>query len=162
MPSRTPVKLVYASVNYKFSQKFGVPVEKAFAWAIDYDPGPADWKRMGLDGSRRIKKLTDDAIILEDTRSTDKGPVTKTRLIRINHARRSFVNTHIGGPTPHSQFVYEFFPEKDGGSRLDFTGMLLLPKKMSEAEVAKLAADERKGDSRIWRNLAKAMEAELK
>lgn len=154
--------MVYSSVNYKFSQKFDVPVEKAFAWAIDYDPGTADWKRMGLKGTRKIKKLTGDTIILEDTRPTEKGPVTKTRLIRINHPRHSFVNTHIGGPTPHSQFVYEFFAEKGGGSRLDFTGMLLLSKKMSEAEIAKLAAGERKGDSQIWKNLAKAMEAELK
>ncbi len=154
--------MVYSSVNYKFVQKFDVPVEEAFAWAIDYDPGPADWKRMGLEGTRKIKKLTDDAIILYDTRKTVKGPVTKTRLIRIDHAKRSFVNTHIGGPTPHSQFVYEFFPEDDGGSRLEFTGMLLLPKKMPKGEVAKLAEEERKGDSKIWVNLGKAMERELK
>jgi len=152
----------YTSVNYKFSQKFNVSVEKAFAWAIDYDPGPADWKRMGLAGNRKITRLTSDTIILDDTRPTDKGPVTKKRLIRINHDRHSFVNTHIGGPTPHSQFVYEFFPEKGGGSRLDFTGMLLLPKKLTSAQAAELAASERKGDSNIWKNLAKAMEAEVK
>jgi hypothetical protein len=153
--------MALVSVTYKFSQKFAVPVEDAFAWAIDYDPG--DWKRMGLQGKRKIKKLTDDAVILEDTRPTEKGPVTKTRLVRINHERRSFSNTHIDGPTPHSQFWYEFFPEPDGGSRLDFTGLLLLPskKKVSDAEVARIAADERKGDSKIWQNLAKAMEAEL-
>jgi hypothetical protein len=150
------------SVRYKFSQKFAVPVQDAFAWAIDYDP--SDWKRMGLRGKRKIKRLTDDAIILQDTRPTEKGLVTKTRLVRINHSRRSFSNTHIGGPTPHSQFWYEFYSEPDGGSRLDFTGLLLLPnrKKLSEAEVAKIAADERKGDSKIWQNLAKAMEAELR
>ena len=154
--------MALASVRYKFSQKFAVPVEDAFAWSIDYDPG--DWKRMGLEGKRKIKRLTDDAIILEDTRPTDKGPVTKTRLVRINHERRSFSNTHIDGPTPHSQFWYEFFPERDGGSRLDFTGLLLLPskKRLSESEVARIAADERKGDSKIWKNLAKAMEADLK
>ena len=155
--------MVYVSVNYRFSQKFDVPVDKAFSWAIDYDPGSADWKRMGLEGDRRITKLTDDTIILDDTRPTSEGPVTKKRLIRIDHERRSFVNTHIGGPTPHSQFVYEFLAEKGGGSRLDFTGMLVLQmnKKPSASEVAKIAAGERRGDSKIWKNLAKAMESEV-
>lgn len=154
--------MALVSVTYKFSQKFDVPLEDAFAWSIDYDPG--DYKRMGLEGKRKIKRLTGDAIILEDTRPTDNGPVTKTRLVRINHDRHSFSNTHIDGPTPHSQFWYEFFPEGRGGSRLDFTGLLLLPSKerLSESEVATIAADERKGDSKIWKNLAKAMEAELK
>ncbi|MDG6914764.1 MAG: hypothetical protein JRN51_09825 [Nitrososphaerota archaeon] len=154
----------YASINYTFTQRFAVPVERAFAWSTDYDPGPADWKRMGLEGSRRIRKLTEDAIILDDTRQTDRGRVTKRRLVRINRERRSLVNTHIGGPTPYSQFLYEFFPEPDGGSRLEFTGMLLLSvrKEVSPAEVARLAAAERAGDSKIWKNLAKAMEAELK
>lgn len=154
----------FASINYTFTQKFAVPVEEAFAWAIDYDPGPADWRRMGLEGRRRIRKLNEDAIILDDTRQTEKGRVKKRRLVRINHERRSFVNTHIGGPTPYSQFVYEFFQEPGGGSRLEFTGMLLLPvkKKMSPREVASRAARERAGDSKIWHNLARAMEAELK
>ena len=154
--------MALVSVRYKFSQKFAVPVEDAFAWSIDYEPD--DWKRMGLEGKRKIKRLTDDAIILEDTRPTEGGPVTKTRLVRIVHERRSFSNTHVDGPTPHSQFWYEFFPEEDGGSRLDFTGLLLLPtkKRLSDAEVARMAEAERKGDSQIWRNLAKAMEADLR
>lgn len=152
--------MAYTSVTYRFSQRFAVPVEKAFAWSIDYDP--SDFERMGLEGKRRINKLTDDAVILDDTRRTDGGPVAKRRLIRINFERRSFTNTHISGPTPHSQFLYEFHPEKGGGSRLDFTGMLLVPKKLSKAEAAGLAASERKGDSRIWVNLAKAMEAEVR
>lgn len=154
----------YASINYKFTQEFAVPVEEAFAWAIDYDPGPADWKRMGLKGRRSIKRLNEDAIILDDTRQTEKGSVKKKRLVRINHERRSYVNTHIGGPTTYSQFVYEFYSKPGGGSRLDFTGMLLLPvkKKMSPAEIARRAAVERAGDSKIWQNLARAMEEELK
>jgi hypothetical protein len=154
--------MALVSVRYKFSQRFAVPVDDAFAWSIDYDPG--DWKRMGLEGKRKIKRLTPDAIILEDTRPTERGLVTKTRLVRINHERRSFSNTHVDGPTPHSQFWYEFFPEKDGGSRLDFTGLLLLPskRKLSDAEVAKMAEAERRGDSKIWQNLAKAMEADLR
>jgi hypothetical protein len=150
------------SVRYKFSQRFNIPVKQAFRWSIDYDPN--DFTLMGLDGRRKIKKLADDAFILEDTRRTGKALVKKTRLIRINHVRRAFTNTHIAGPTPYSQFWYEFFPEDDGGSRLDFTGLFLLPsrKKLSAEEVAKIAEEERRGDAKIWKNLAKAMEADLR
>ena len=112
--------MVLIPVRYSFSQRFSVPVEKSFTWSLDYDPN--DFVLMGLDGRRKIKKLADDTFILEDTRRTERGLVKKTRLIRVNHARRAFTNTHIAGPTPYSQFWYEFFPEKDGESRLDFTG----------------------------------------
>lgn len=154
--------MVLNSVRYKFSQRFPVPVEEAFAWCIDYEP--EDFEMMGLKGSRKVKRLSEDTIILEDTVEGDKGPVTKTRLVRINPETRSFNNTHIGGPTLHSQFWYEFFPEKDGGSRLDFTALFLLPskKRLSGAEVSKIAAQERKADSKLWKNLAKAMEKDLR
>jgi hypothetical protein len=154
--------MVLTPVRYSFSQRFSVPVEDAFAWSLDYDPN--DFALMGLDGRRKIKKLADDTFILKDTRRTGKALVKKTRLIRINHARLAFTNTHIAGPTPYSQFWYEFFPENDGGSRLDFTGLYLLPgkKKLSGEEVTKIAAEERRGDSNIWKNLARAMEADLR
>ena len=149
------------SVRYHFTQRFSVPVEDAFRWSIEYEPG--DIKMMGLKGRRKVKKLAEDAIVLEDTIDRGKGPVTKTRLVRVNHDRRSFSNTHIGGPTPHSQFWYEFFPEPDGGSRLEFTGLFLLPskKKLSPSEVAKVASEERRVDSNLWKTLAKAMEADV-
>jgi hypothetical protein len=154
--------MVLVPVRYSFSQKFSVPVEDAFRWSIDYDPD--DFSIIGFEGRRKIKKLSEDAFILEDARKTDEGWIEKTRLVRINPERRSFTNTHITGPTLHSQFWYEFFPEGKGGSRLEFTGLLLYPskKKLSSEEVAKMAAEERKGDSKIWKNLAKAMEADLK
>jgi hypothetical protein len=156
--------LVLISVRYSFSQRFAVPVEEAFRWSIDYEPG--DFTLMGIEGKRKVNELTDDTFILEDARKTEEGEgwVQRPRLVRINHERRSFSNTHIGGPTPHSQFWYEFFPEDDGESRLDFTGLFLLPstKELSKEEVAKIAEDERKADSEIWKNLAKAMEADLR
>jgi hypothetical protein len=153
--------MVLTPVRYSFSQRFSVPVEDAFAWSLDYDPD--DYALMGLEGRRKIRRLADDTFILEDTRRVGKQLVKKTRLIRVNHARRAFTNTHIAGPTPYSQFWYEFFPEGDGGSRLDFTGLYLLPskKKLTREEVAKIAEGERRGDSNIWKNLAKAMEADL-
>jgi hypothetical protein len=154
--------MVLVPVRYSFTQRFSVPVGYAFRWSLDYDPD--DFSLMGLEGRRKINKLTDDTYILEDARNTVKGWVEKTRLIRINPERHSFSNTHIGGPTLHSQFWYEFFPEGKAGSRLEFTGLLLYPseKKLSPKQVATMAADERKGDSKIWKNLAKAMEADLK
>jgi len=154
--------MVLVPVRYSFTQKFSVPVEEAFRWSIDYDPD--DFTLIGFEGRRKIKKLSDDTFILQDARKTDEGWVEKTRLVRINPERRSFTNTHITGPTLHSQFWYEFFPEGKGGSRLEFTGLMLYPskKKLSSEHVAKMAAEERKDDSKIWKNLAKAMEADLK
>jgi len=152
-----------ASITYKFTQKFKVPVDEAFAWSIDYDP--EDLKLLyAHGGKRRVTKLTEDAIILDDTVDKGRGPVTTRRLVRVNHERRSFASTHIGGPTPHSQFWYEFFPEKGGGSRLVFTGLFLLPtaKKLSAAELAKMTEEERKADIKTWKSLAKAMEADLR
>ena len=154
--------MVLVPVRYSFSQRFSVPADKAFEWATDYDPD--DFSLMGLEGRRKINKLSEDAFILEDARMTPKGWVEKTRLVRLNPERLSFSNTHISGPTLHSQFWYEFVPQKGGGSRLEFTGLLLYPseRKMTKKEIARMAAGEKKGDSLIWKNLAKAMEADLK
>jgi hypothetical protein len=150
--------MVLTPVRYSFVQKFSVPVDKAFEWATDYDP--EDYTLMGLEGRRKVDKLSEDAYILHDSTKTEKGWVEKTRLVRINPERHSFVNTHIEGPTLHSQFWYEFFPEKGGKSRLEFTGLLLYPgeKRLSKAEAARIAAEERRGDSALWKVLAKSME----
>jgi len=154
--------MVLVPVRYSFKQRFSVPVEDAFRWSIDYDPD--DFSLMGEEGTRKINKLSEDAFILEDARRMAEGWVEKTRLVRVNLERRSFTNTHIGGPTVHSQFWYEFLPEGKKGSRLEFTGLLLYPSEraLSRKEVSEMAAREKKGDSAIWKNLANAMEADLK
>jgi hypothetical protein len=154
--------MVLVPIRYTFSQKFSVPVEEAFAWSIDYDPD--DFSLMGQEGTRKINKLSEDTFILEDARRTPEGILAKTRLIRINPDRHSFSNTHIAGPTLHSQFWYEFFPEGKRASRLEFTGLLLYPsdRKLTKKEVARIAAGEVKTDSAIWKHLAKAMEADLR
>jgi hypothetical protein len=154
--------MVPVPVRYTFTQKFSVPVEEAFMWSIDYDPG--DFALMGQAGTRKINKLTEDTFILEDAKKTPEGVLERTRLIRINPDDHSFTNTHITGPTLHSQFWYEFFPEGKRASRLVFTGLLLYPsdRKLNKKEVAQIAAKEVKTDSLIWKNLAKAMEADLK
>ena len=154
--------MLLVPVRYSFTQRFTVPVKEAFRWAIDYDPG--DFSLMGEEGTRKINKLAEDAFILEDARRMAEGWVEKTRLVRVNHERRSYTNTHIAGPTVHSQFWYEFFPEGKRGSRLEFTGLLLYPSEraLSSKQITELAAKERKGDSKIWKNLARAMEADMK
>lgn len=153
--------MVLTPVRYSFTQKFSVPVEDAFDWATDYDP--EDFSLMGLEGKRKVDKITEDTYILHDIKKTEKGTEEKTRLVRINPERHSFTNTHIGGPTLHSQFWYDFYSEKEGGSRLEFTGLLLYPsdRKLTKGEVARIAAEERKGDSDLWKVLARAMEADL-
>jgi hypothetical protein len=154
--------MVLVPVRYSFTQRFSVPVEEAFRWSIDYDPD--DFSLMGEEGTRKINRLSEDAFILEDARRMPEGMVEKTRLVRVNHERRSYTNTHIAGPTIHSQFWYEFFPQGKTGSRLQFTGLLLYPseKALSPKQVSEMAARERRGDSKIWKNLAKAMEADMK
>ena len=111
--------MVLVPVRYTFKQKFAVPVEEAFAWSVDYDPD--DFALMGQKGTRKITRVAEDTFILDDTRMMENGPVEKTRLIRINPERRAFTNTHIAGPTLHSQFWYEFMPEGKNRSRLEFT-----------------------------------------
>jgi hypothetical protein len=152
--------MVLTSVRYAFTQRFSVPVEEAFRWSIDYEPD--DFPLMGWEGRRKVKKLSEDAIILEDAMKTDKGVVEKTRLVRVNPERRSFSNTHIAGPTIHSQYWYEFFPEGSGGSRLEFTGLILYPgeKELSSQQVSEITAKEREDDMKVWKNLAKAMESD--
>ena len=153
--------MVLVPVRYSFRQRFSVPVEDAFRWSIDYDPD--DFSLMGEEGTRKINKLSEDAFVLEDARRVAEGWVEKTRLVRVNLERRSYTNTHIAGPTIHSQFWYEFFPQGKTGSRLEFTGLLLYPseKALSSKQVSEMAARERKGDSKIWKNLARAMEADM-
>jgi len=51
--------MVLVPVRYSFSQKFSVPVEEAFRWSIDYDPD--DFSLMGWEGTRKVKKLSEDA-----------------------------------------------------------------------------------------------------
>jgi hypothetical protein len=147
-------------LRYSFSQKFSVPVDEAFRWSIDYEPD--DFSLMGWQGKRKVERLSDDTFLLEDARKTDKGVVEKTRLVRVNAERRTFSNTHISGPTLHSQFWYEFFPEGSGASRLDFTALLLYAsaKRLTSEQVSKMASEERKADIKVWKNLARAMESD--
>jgi hypothetical protein len=153
--------MVLVSVRYTFNQKFPVPARDAFRWAVNYQPG--DFELMGLDGEREIVKISDDSFILKETIRHGKAK-TRSKLIRIDHDRMLYTNTHITGPAKHSQFIYEIVPEGKTRSKLRFTGLLLYRSEegLSKKEVARVASEERKFDSDIWKRLAKAMQADLK
>ena len=88
---------MFNAVRYTFTQKFSVPVEEAFRWSLDYDHD--DFSLMGLEGRRRINKLTDDTYILEDG-GLDLAEVSALRRradLRLARAR--------GGRTPRVLIV---------------------------------------------------------
>ena len=153
--------MVLTSVRYAFSQSFSVPARDAFTWAVDYKPG--DFALMGLDGVREIVRLSDDSYMLKETVRSGKAR-RRSKLIRIDSERMLYTNTHVTGPARHSQFIYEIVPDGERKSRLQFTGLLLYrsEKKLGKKEIARIAAEERKFDSDIWKRLAKAMEADLR
>ena len=146
------------SIRYGFTQAFNFPADVAYKWCTDYDP--KDMQLQGANGTRRIKRLTEDTIILEDR--YDIG-ITKTKLVRLNPERHSWTNTHISGPAKHSQFLYEIVPEGTNRSHLNFTGLQISygKKKPSPATIARLAAQLRKEDSHGWKLLAQAMQKDL-
>ncbi len=83
---------------------------------------PDDFSLMGMKGERRIRHISKNAIFLNDRIERDGRYIPKQRLILLYPERLSWINTHLGGPNKHSQFVYEIAPEERSNSRLDFTG----------------------------------------
>jgi len=153
--------MVCYTVHYRFSQSFPFPVEDAFAWASDYDPG--DIRLMGMDGTREIERIDEDTIVLDDAFVTGGRTVRKRRLVRLFPELHALTNTRLSGPNRHSQFIYQFVGEGENGSRLDFTGAQVnradaVP---SSAEVAALAKAYATEDAALWVNLAEAMKRDL-
>ncbi|HXW36925.1 MAG TPA: hypothetical protein VEJ36_03345 [Nitrososphaerales archaeon] len=143
-------------VRYRFSQSFDVPAEAAYRWCIDYRPD--DWGRMGKKGTRRIRRINEDTIILTDTVESESGPVTKRRLVRLHPERLAWTNTHLGGPNRHSQFWYQIVSLGRGRSKLEFTGLQVnYGRRPSPSEIAAIARELRKDDSNMWVLLAKEM-----
>jgi hypothetical protein len=153
--------LPVVSVRYTFTQALPFPARDAFTWAVDYRPG--DFALMGVEGRRRISKISDDAFLLNENLRRGDG-VKRTKLVRIDPERMTYSSTHLSGPAKHSQFIYEILPDGKERSMLRFTGLLLYrsEKELSRKEVASIAAEERKFDSQIWKRLAKEMERDLR
>jgi hypothetical protein len=148
------------SVRYEFSQDFRAPARDAYEWCLDYRPD--DWGRMGKRGTRRIRRLNADTLILTDTVFGKHGAVTKRRLVRMDPIRLAWTNTHVSGPNLHSQFWYQIVERAGGTSRLAFTGLQVnYGKRPSDSAVAKMASELRADDSQMWRLLAKEMARDL-
>jgi len=145
------------SVNYKFTQRFPVPAQEAFEWATDYQP--TDLALMGEEGTRTIQRITEDTIILIENITHAKGKTRKTKLVRLNPRALSWHNIHIRGPNKYSEFLYEITPEGKGGSKLTFTGLMVLYSKdnLSHQTLKQIASREKHYDSKAWKRLANAM-----
>lgn len=149
------------SVHYGFSQPFDFPAKTAFDWCTDYRPD--DWARMGKKGTRRVKRINEDTLILTDTVTGEDGPITKQRLVRLNPERLAWTNTHLAGPNEHSQFWYQIVARGNGKSTLDFTGLQVnYGKRPSAARIAEMAEELEADDSRMWSLLAKEMRNDLR
>jgi hypothetical protein len=148
------------SARYSFRQRFVVPAREAFKWSTDYQSG--DFALMGVSGKRRIRRINEDTVLLTETTRSSGKKIVKTKLVRINEADLSWVNTHIAGPHRHSQFIYRIIPQGRTSS-LHFRGLLLCysDNPISSERLRKIALNERRDDSQVWRNLAKAMAKEI-
>jgi len=147
------------SVHFRFSQHFDFPAGDAYKWCTDYDSG--DIGLAGDRGSRAVRQINEDTLVLTDTYFTDKGKVVRRKLVRLYPETHSWTNTRISTEGRFSQFLYRIIPEAEG-SRLEFTGSQVIPgKKPPALKLAALARKYVKEDSQSWRNLARAMEEDL-
>ncbi len=148
------------SIHYGFNQPFDFPAKIAFDWCTDYKSD--DWAKMGKKGTRKIKHINDDTLILTDTVTGKDGPVTKKRLVRLNPERLAWTNTHVGGPNIHSQFWYQIVARGKQKSRLDFIGLQVnYGKPPSTVRIAEMAKELRTDDAGMWTLLAEEMRKDL-
>ncbi len=150
------------SVRFRFRQEFRVPAKPAYEWCTDFQP--SDARLFEQKWRREVRRLSDDALILTETTWPKGRRRTIRRLVRLNPQDLSWTNTHISGPFRHSQYWYQIVPDGSRRSHLVFTGMRLVrtSKPLSRSEKARLADQERQGDSSLWRHrIAPVMEREL-
>jgi hypothetical protein len=154
--------LVTVSTRYEFTQHFEVPADQAFMWCTDYDP--KDHNLMGLKGFRKVTRISDDSVLLEDTLYPRGNAETKKKLVKIDIERMTYFNFHLTGANKNSLYFYRIIPEGDGKSRLEYTGYeLTYPKKApSKKQLAAAAEAGAAARTKEWGRLAKAMEREVR
>lgn len=154
--------MVVVSTRYEFSQRFNVPAAQAFEWCTDYDS--KDHNLMGNKGFRRVTRVSDDTVFLEDTVYQDGRAVTKKKIIKIDKERMTYFNFHTTGANKNSLYFYRIIPEGDGKSRLEYTGYeLTYPKRApSKKQLAAAAEADAAARTKEWGRLADAMERELR
>ena len=147
--------------DYRFSVRLPASADAAYQWATDY--APDDLGRMGEVGRRQIQRLAEGTILLTDTVRAGGRQVTKKRLVRLRPAARSWTNTHVAGPTRHSQFLYTIVPEGPHRSRLEFVGLQVerSSRRLTEGELSRRAHALAREDAAAWDRLARAMAEEL-
>jgi len=154
--------LVVVSTRYEFSQPFQVPAAQAFSWCTDYDPD--DHKLMGNRGFRKVTRVSDDTVILEDTLYQQGKAVTKKKVIKIDKERMTYFNFHLTGANRNSLYFYKIIPEGDGKSRLEYTGYeLTYPNRApTRKQLAATAEADAVTRTKEWGLLAKAMERDVR
>lgn len=154
--------MVVVSTRYEFSQRFNVPAAQAFEWCTDYDS--KDHNLMGNKGFRRVTRVSDDTVFLEDTVYQDGRAVTKKKIIKIDKERMTYFNFHTTGANKNSLYFYRIIPEGEGKSRLEYTGYeLTYPKRApSKKQLAAAAEADAAARTKEWGRLADAMERELR
>lgn len=147
--------------NYRFTVTLPASAEAAYRWATDYRPD--DPTRMGQVGRRRIDRLAEGTVLLTDTVRTERGTVTKKRLVRLRPRQHSWTNTHLAGPMRHSQFLYRIVPRGSRRSTLEFVGLQVehTPRTLSAGELDRRARTVAREDKATWRRLVRAMADEL-
>jgi len=113
--------------------------------------------------TREVRKITENIFILTDTYQGEGEPTVKQKLVCLYPDRLMWTNTHLKGPTRHSQFIYEITEETQTASSLRFTALHITHdvKGVDETLTKRLAEELRKKDSDMWMDLAKEMEKEL-
>jgi hypothetical protein len=150
------------SLQYYFRQSLAAPARAAYAWCTDYEP--EDGKLFPVKYTRSIRWLSEDALVLTDATYPGGHARRIHRLVRLNPSELAWTSTHIDGPYRHSQYWYRIVPDGRRRCHLDFQGFGLITSRrsLSKARVARLAAEERRSDARLWRRrISQALKRDL-
>ena len=147
--------------DYRFNVRLPVDADRAYRWATDY--APDDPARMGEEGRRRVEQLAPQTVLLTDRLRQGGRRVTKKKLVRLRPRLRSWTNTHLAGPTRHSQFLYRIVPRGRNASTLEFVGLQVepSPRPLSAPELARRARAVAREDAAAWKLLVRAMRRDL-
>ena len=148
-------------VNYKFSQRFRVPAKQAYKWCTNYQP--TDLALMNEEGQRKIRKVTEDTVILTETLNQNGKRIRKIKLVKLNPRNMSWYNIQILGPNKNSVFIYQIVPEGKTRSKLAYTGFLVVYSKVgfTPKRIKHIAIHEKRVDANAWKLLARAMEKDI-
>ena len=149
------------SVSYKFSQRFRVPAKQAYKWCTNYQP--TDLSLMNEEGQRKIRRVTEDTVILTETLDQNGKRIRKIKLVKLNPVNMSWYNIQILGPNKNSAFIYQIVPEGKTCSKLTYTGFLVVYSKVgfTPKRIKQIANHEKRVDANAWKLLARAMEKDI-